>query len=173
MLPGPVKDYNFNKSHNNLINNALNIESEYGMVSRPDISLRSPSLTNPFMNVPVTDYDNVQLFTNYNRYKEPLVPSKATEKIQQKVDNNFNYNLFQDAGSYFFNKDNSQRQWYSMPNGSVPNNQEGLANWLYSVPNNCKHGSINMRYGVKYTDDSLMCTGFNAAEPTNFGQLKK
>jgi hypothetical protein len=173
MLPGPVKEYNFNKSHNNLVNNALNIESAYGLTSNPTIDLRSPSLTNPFMNVPITDYDNVQLFKNYNRYKEPLVPSKETKKIENEVSDNFKFNLFQDAGSYFFEKDNSQRQFYSVPNGSVPNDQNGFANWLYSVPYNCKHGSIYNRYGVKYTDDSLMCTGNNSGNITNFGQLKK
>jgi len=34
-----------------------------------------------------------------------------------------------------------------------------------------KNGSIWANYGVQYTDDSLMCTGFDTAEPTNQGLL--
>jgi len=58
-----------------------------------------------------------------------------------------------------------------MPVGSVPNNQGEFANWLYGNRFICKHGSVYQHYGIEYTDDSLTCNGFNAAEPTNKGLL--
>ncbi len=172
LLPGPVDEYNFNKNKLKSVNETLNRENVSGDYILPDIYLRKPSQNNPFMNVPITNYDTEQTYTDYNRYKRPNIPSVETENISDQVQNNFTNNLFQDAGSYFFQKDNSQRQFYSVPVGSVPNEQDSFANWLYSVPKNCKNGSIFMRYGLKYTDDSLMCNGYNVAEPTNFGHLK-
>jgi hypothetical protein len=58
-----------------------------------------------------------------------------------------------------------------MPVGSVPNNQPEFAQFLYGTGPVCKNGSIYQNYGLKYTDDSLVCNGYNVAEPTNKGLL--
>lgn len=179
-LPGPVEDYYFNKNYLNKTDNLKNFEQdllkyegEKGNIVNPGRFLRNPSPNNPFMNVPITDYDTKQRYQNYNHNNDWSRPTEQTRGVSNEVNNYFNNYLFQDPAGYFFQKENSQRQFYSVPVGSVPSDQTSFANWLYSVPNNCKHGSIWNRYGTKYTDDSLMCNGYNAAEPTNFGHLNQ
>ena len=180
-LPGPVVDYNFNQNHINEVQkmkNEQNLNQINNGPMNPIYHYRTPTNNNPMMNVPITAYDTEQLYTNYARYDENMTPSDLSNKIETRVEDTWNTlnnssNLFQDPGDYFYQKSNSQREWYSVPNGSVPNEQDSFASWLYSTPGNCKHGSIYMRYGVKYTNDSLLCSGNSAAEPTNFGFLNK
>ena len=164
-LPGPVSQNAYirfadkipivNKTQNN-VNGIKN--------------LREPTINNPVMNVPIDAYNVPQLYKDYIRY-DTMDPTIASEQVRNTVDTKLINKLFQDPADLFFDRNNSQRQWFSEPNGSVPNDQMSFAENLYGVDYVCKAGSIYMRYGVKYTDDSLACTGANAATPTNFGQL--
>src|SRR5574343_1024159 len=131
-----------------------------------------PTKNNPMMNVPIINYDRAQTTKDYYRYNNYNGP--MSNIVKQNVTADFNNKLFMDPASVFFQKDNSQRQWYSMPNGSVPNDQQSFAESLYRRENVCKAGSIWMRYGVPFTDDSLTCTGFEGdGKVTNFGSLNK
>lgn len=132
--------------------------------------LREPTIDNPFMNVMPMDYDTPPLFTDYNHYESKL-PNRKEMKVKEMVKNNFEKGLIQDADSLFWQRLNSQRQYVSQPVGSVPSNQNEFANWLYGNKNVCKQGSVFVGYGVEYTDDSLLCNGFNTSEPTNMGLL--
>lgn len=134
-------------------------------------SLRNSTKDNPFMNVMPIDYDAKEIYQDYPRYEVSLDPSPKQLETRDSVDTNFETKLWQNEESRLFNRLNSQRQFVSQPVGSVPNKQNEFASWLYSTPGNCKASSIYSRYGVKYTDESLLCTGFNAAEPTNQGLL--
>lgn len=136
-----------------------------------DPVLREPTKNNPFMNVMPMDYDSPSLFSDYNRYEGSSNPSSLQLGVRNEVKNNFEKGLIQNADSLLWNRLNSQRQFISQPVGSVPNNQGEFASFLYGVKNVCKHGSIYQGYGVEYTDDSLVCNGFNVAEPTNMGLL--
>lgn len=169
--PGPVKEYNFNKNHNNRVTVAKELE-RVNRALDPNYNYRNPTVNNPMMNVPIVSYDSNQLYSDYNRYLNGN-PSNNTEQIANAVERDLNNNLFQDAGGFFFQRENSQRQWYSVPSGSVPNDQESFASWLYMTPGNCKNGSIWSNFAPKFTDDSLLCTGNSAASPTNFGLLEK
>lgn len=161
-LPGPVKDNNFYQTEtNSILKNTHNNHNDF----------RVPNKENPFMNIQITNYDIIQEYPDYVRYNQSMYPTVETETIKNDVNVNFNNGLFQDPQGTLFNRVNSQRQYYSMPVGSVPNNQEAFAHWLWNTPGNCKQGSIFSRYGVQFTDDSLLCNGFNAASPTNFGQI--
>ena len=137
-------------------------------------NLREPTLNNPLMNVNPTDYDKPQEYKDYHRYKEVSQPTPQTERIQQKVENDFIGNLFQDPNSKLWERQNSQRQFISQPVGGVPNRQNEFANWLYGKSEICKGGSIWDKYGVQSTPDSLVCTGFNNGDgPTNGGIKEK
>jgi hypothetical protein len=139
-----------------------------------DPPLRVPTNNNPFMNVQVTDYDKPQKYENYNRYKEVVYPTPQTEEIRTDVKKSFTDGLFQDANGKLFDRQNSQRQYISQPNGGVPNRQNEFASWCYSKSEGvCKSGSIWMRYGLESTPDSMLCTGFNSSEPTNAGIMEK
>ena len=134
--------------------------------------VRLPHNNNPMMNVPITAYDTHQKYDDYDRYlvgngfNAPLIKEETESDLLKK--------LFQDPGDKIFDRMNSQRQWYSMPVGSVPSDQTEFAENLYGREYVCKSGSIWSRYDIAYTDDSLACTGFEGdGAVTNFGQIQK
>jgi hypothetical protein len=95
-----------------------------------------PSRNNPFMNVLPTD----------NRKRKPACKSYNDEKIKKLVDDKFSKGLYKDINSVY-NNENSQREFYTMPNTTVPNNQGDFASWLYGVPKTCKEGNGNQCVG--------------------------
>lgn len=90
------------------------------------------TVENPFMNPTVDEYGTK---TNY----ENACPI-TNSKIYEKMSDNFHERLFQDS-SDIYGKMASQRQFYTVPNTSIPNNQDGFAKWLYSTPPTCKEGN--------------------------------
>ena len=56
------------------------------------------------------------------------------------IDTKFNNDLYRDAND-IFGKNNSQRQFYTVPGGSIPNDQEAFTKWLYQTPPTCKEGN--------------------------------
>ena len=133
--------------------------------------LRQPTIDNPMMNVMPLDYDAPPMFGDYYHYEKTTYPSDKDLEVRGQVKNDFESGLIQNADSLLWNRLNSQRQYVSMPVGSVPSDQSEFANWLYGTPGTCKMGSVFQGYGVQYTDDSLLCNGWNVAEPTNKGLL--
>lgn len=133
---------------------------------------RMPTINNPMMNVPITSYNTPQTYKDYNRYAE--APKNSNNQIQHNIQNDLTMGLYMDPADVFFQHNNSQRQFYPMPNGSVPNDQTSFAENLYGREYVCKAGSIWSRYPVAYTDDSLACTGFEGdGQLTNFGKLSR
>jgi len=165
--PGPVSNYNFNKTYASDVKSTKKTIVDFLRKEplEPDYTLRNVTNNNPFMNVPQTAFDAPQQYTDYDRYL-----NHNDFNVSENLNKVFN-DMPMDPAAVVYNHDNSQREFYSVPVGSVPNNQEAFAYWLYGTPGNCKAGSIWSRTGVAYTDDSLLCTGYNAAEPTNFGHL--
>lgn len=87
---------------------------------------KKPTYENPFMN------------TIYNNEKnEPVACNSDDEDINDEMRMQYNKNLFQNIDDLWENK-NSQRQFYTLPNTRVPNNQIDFAKWLYKVPKTCK-----------------------------------
>lgn len=151
--------------------------SDFQALSTPsNISYyRLPTKNNPMMNVPIIDYDRIPEYSNYYRY-EGLNSDINLNKgpVTKLLDEDWSRDLPMDPGDIIFKKSNFERQWYSMPNGSVPNDQTAFAYHLYGRDYVCKSGSIWSKYNVKYTDDSLVCTGFEGdGNLTNFGLLRK
>jgi hypothetical protein len=48
-----------------------------------------------------------------------------------------------------FNRNTSQRQFYTTPVTTIPNDQTGFARWLYKLPETCKENQSNC---LKYED---------------------
>lgn len=92
----------------------------------------TPTVENPFMNI--------NLITD-DKTKEAPPPSWNNDKIQEKIEDKFNYNLYRDVGD-LYGKSNSQREYYTMPSTTIPNNQTSFAKWCYSVGPTCKEKSI-------------------------------
>lgn len=92
-----------------------------------------PTVDNPFMNFNyITD--------SYHR--EPacqawLYDDKESKDIRKEVTESFNHDLYRDV-SDLYSKNNSQRQFFTMPWTSWPNNQTSFAKWLYRTGPTCK-----------------------------------
>lgn len=95
-----------------------------------------PTLKNPFMNVMPEDYGNLgrpgDLRKACNSYDNPLIRSMEEEY--------FNVGLYRDQTD-IFNKNNSQREFYTMPVNSIVNDTVKFAEWCYKTPPICKEGN--------------------------------
>ena len=89
------------------------------------------------MNVMLSDYRDCP-----DRKEAPK--SYKSKKLQSKIKNAFEYNLYQDV-SNVFQKNNSQREFITNPVTTIPNRQKDFANWCYNNPVKTKlnHVDIN------------------------------
>ena len=95
----------------------------------------NPTQDNPFMNVIQTDY-----LDNPNREAQSKLSNNIENNINEQIDKHFNYNLYKDIDDVF-NRRNSQRQFYTTPVTTIPNQQMKFAKWLYNSPPTCKEGN--------------------------------
>jgi hypothetical protein len=100
---------------------------------------RKPTKNNPFMNVLVSDYGN----TN-----DPVSCNPELTGIKEKIESSFQDNLYRSVDDVW-NRENSQRQFYTMPVDTVPNKQTEFAKWLYNTPYSCKSDQM---YCLQYED---------------------
>ena len=98
-----------------------------------------PTDENPFMNVLLTD----------KRDRKAACRTVRNKKIKKLVDTKFNQGLFKDINSVY-DRENSQREFYTMPSTTIPNNQRDFANWCYMTPKTCKEGNGNQCVGNNY-----------------------
>lgn len=95
---------------------------------------RIPTKDNPFMNPKLTDFGN-------NRPPAPKsCPTYNNVGVQRRVEDLFNEDLYRDVTDVF-GKNNSQRQFFTVPGNQVPNDQGAFAQWLYGTPPTCKEGN--------------------------------
>ena len=98
---------------------------------------RKPTKDNPFMNPDITEYNNGD---------PPGACNLDDEDIKDDMRVNFNHDLFRDVDELWERK-NSQRQFYTTPNTSIPNQQKEFAEWCYKIPKICKEDNVNcLRY---------------------------
>jgi hypothetical protein len=95
-----------------------------------------PTRNNPFMNVLMNEWGD-------NPTRPPACEYPGTE---QETNDHFNYDLYKDIDD-LWEKNNGQRQFFTMPYTTIPNDQNSFARWLYEVPSTCKEEQSNcMRY---------------------------
>jgi hypothetical protein len=130
------KEYEISKK---IIDNYKN----FGNIKYP-VKYINPSKNNPFMNVLLTDY-----IKNPNR--DSIINKKGNNiHIKQQIEDKFNLNLYKDV-SDIFGVENSQRQYYTTPITTIPNDQSKFAKWLYNVPKTCKEGNGTQCVANNYT----------------------
>jgi hypothetical protein len=95
----------------------------------------SPTMDNPFMNATMKDYLNVD--DNGDIINRPPACNTSNPDIKKQIDQQFNNNLYIDV-SDLFGKLNSQRNFYTMPSTTIPNDRENFQKWLYNTPQTCK-----------------------------------
>ena len=93
----------------------------------------TPTKQNPMMNVLMTDYaDNPQ-----RKMAAPSYNKRIAEKINDKsIKRN---KLYQDLGDNLA-FEHQMRNFHSMPNTTIPNNQRGFAEFCYGNMPSCKGG---------------------------------
>ena len=107
------------------------------MIDRQKNTCRRPTNDNPFMNLNITEYNNGD---------PPVACNADDDEIKDDMTVKFNHELFRDVDE-LWERANSQRQFYTMPNHGVPNNQIEFAKWLYKIPKTCKEDQSNcLRY---------------------------
>ena len=120
---------------NDAISNLIKVtvpQSENETQLNSDVKCTLPTKDNPLMNINVGDDPN----------RPP--PCEHTDNIKENINDKFNYNLYRDVDD-LFERHNSQRQFYTMPSRTLPNNQTEFAEWLYKSPPTCKENSLCLR----------------------------
>jgi hypothetical protein len=106
-----------------------------------DLKCRQSSEYNPMGTINVTEYNqapsmfgtcNVQEDDNNNR-----MTTNQEATVSQRV------------GDLLFHKGNSQAQYSPVPVDTLPNDQEGFANWVYRSPTNL----VNAKYASIFVND--------------------
>lgn len=111
----------------NKIMEHLNIQSD----PNDDIGSK-PTKDNPFMNFSFDDHINFPS----RRAADPL-----SSKVQEEIQVEFNKNQFHDVDDVF-NRQNSTRQFYTMPCTTIVNDRESFMKACYSLPKTRKEESI-------------------------------
>lgn len=104
------------------------IKEKFQSVIKND-NCETTTVDNPFMNA--------MPFDNRKRSSACNVLKKMS---QMEIEDNYNANIFMDT-SDIFGKNNGQRQFYTTPSTTYPNNQTSFAKWLYGTPPTCKEGN--------------------------------
>ena len=91
-----------------------------------------PTAKNPFMNVLVDEI-------KYNPTRAPA--ATITEPSVNMSLDDFFHTQFVNDPTDVFGRSQSQRQFYTTPSTTVPNDQTSYQNWLYKIPGKtCKEG---------------------------------
>ena len=98
-----------------------------------------PSPRNPFMNVLVDE-------VKYNPTRAEAA-STQTPVVKATLDDFFRVNWFSDPTDVF-GRNQSQREFITMPSTTIPSDRESYQNWLYKIPGKtCKEGGREACYG--------------------------
>ena len=133
---------NLTKEELNKLNKKIGIDNMSDEDFKNILNIKScaqPNTNNPFMNALVYD----------NRTKDKSCDPINSDN-QAKIENEYNKYCIKDI-SDIFNSNSGRRQFYTMPSTTYPNNQEGLANWLYKTPPTCKEGNGAQCIANNYT----------------------
>ena len=95
-------------------------------------SCTKPTYNNPFMNINIIT-DNPQ--------KNEACKSWDNKTLKKDIKEKFNTNLYRDV-SDLYGKNNSQRQYYTMPSTTLPNKQTEFAKWCYNTGPTCKEDTV-------------------------------
>jgi hypothetical protein len=112
------------------------VKNEKKNIEEFNETCQKPTKNNPFMNVLVSDYPGNKEFI------EKKIACSSDADIKKAIDTNFDLGLYKDSDN-LFNKNNSQRQFYTNPSTTIPNDQDSYSKWLYKSSESCKENTIN------------------------------
>ena len=104
---------------------------------------RKPTVENPFANIVFSDYIDASKLAEPCNVDDP--------EISNQMQNLYNSSIYRNL-SDVWERENSQRMFYTTPIQTIPNNQTDFANWLYKTGPSCKE---NTEYCTYYQDPSM------------------
>jgi hypothetical protein len=104
---------------------------------------RKPTVENPFNNV---------LFSDYLEGGNVPQPCNSNETTLSEMQNLYNSSIYRNL-SDVFERENSQRTFYSVPIEQNAESQTDFANWLYKTGPTCHE---NSQYCTYYQDPSMV-----------------
>lgn len=108
-------------------------ENEKKPVQKKESKIK-PTLNNPFMNVTQQDYiDNPDKDASPNYYED----TEDAEKMREDISKKFQHDLYMGIDDAW-EKNNSQRQFYTTPNTQIPSDQDKYLEFLYGKSSSCK-----------------------------------
>jgi hypothetical protein len=125
-------------------NDAYNV---YDLIDCDKNMCRRPTPNNPFMNPSLFEFGTEN---------PPAACNVDDEEIKDSMKVNYDHMLFRDVADVWERK-NAERQFFTLPNTAIPNNQTEFAKWLYWIPafDNCKEsGSACLRQDTLRTVNS-------------------
>lgn len=139
----------FQTKHSNRENKSINekeddTSEEDGKLEEKEITVKCvmPTVNNPLMNPLIGERKN---------YKKTSCPN-TEEKIEEMIESKINSSILDPSTKFF------QRNMYTMPNTSIPNDQTTFAKWLYNTPVSCSEGKnsvLNQKRACAYNNKSL------------------
>ena len=121
------KDAFMDKVNNKLMNNTHDMN-----INDLSSDCRIPTKDNPFMNPLLSDFGSDK--------SKPACQSYNNKGVQRVTEDYFEEDLYKDVND-IFGKENSQRQFFSVPGNSVPNDRDTFMKWCYQTPPTCKEGN--------------------------------
>ena len=121
------KDAFMDKVNNKLMNNTHDMN-----INDLSSDCRIPTKDNPFMNPLLADFGSDK--------SKPACQSYNNKGVQRVTEDYFEEDLYKDVND-IFGKENSQRQFFSVPGNSVPNDRDTFMKWCYQTPPTCKEGN--------------------------------
>ena len=118
-----------NIENNNDPLDIINIDSNNNNDSE---GCKLPTKENPFMNPTFKDYEDGNLTKACNSYDNSVIRNMENEYLTS--------GLYKDQFD-IFNKEHSQREFYTMPVNSIINDSIKFAEWCYKTPPTCKQGN--------------------------------
>jgi Family of unknown function (DUF5762) len=97
-------------------------------------SRANPTDPNPFMNILINEISDYP----------PRAPAKyaSSGEVKDRLEKQFEVQVYGDPGD-IWNRNQGQRQFYTNPSTSVPNDRDSFQNWLYRIPGKtCKEGNM-------------------------------
>ena len=129
--------YNYQTEKNKKIEKYLN-DNDLDIINNEKCV--KPTEENPFMNP--------SLIGNNNKYNSCSIEN---EHIKDNIDYFFNKNVFRETDD-IYDKSLLDRQFYTVPSTSIPNNREKLASWLYERGPSCKENNGEQCYDNLYNN---------------------
>ena len=104
---------------------------------------RKPTVDNPYANIVFSDYLDAGNVASPCNVDDDELPKRSLEL--------YNSTIFRNVDDVF-ERENSQRLFYTLPVNTIPNKQTEFAHWLYDTGPRCKEDTSKCTY---YEDPSM------------------